>query len=182
MNPSCLSVCARETFILEAGISVKSCRAVRALRILVSISAIGSVIMALVLPAGLLHSRQVAFQGQLAEADTAEREGPQVGTRAAAAVAAVAVPHLELRLLVERLLVECLSGHFISSYRRANGIPSSSSSRFPSSSVRAEVVMFTWRPRMRSILSYSISGKMSCSRMPRLKLPRPSNELGEDRK
>src|SRR3990172_6506820 len=119
MNPSCLSASARETFILEAGISVKSCRAVRALRILVSMSAIGSVTMVLVLPAGLLDSRQVALQGELAEADTAEREGAQESARAAAAVAAVAVPHLELRLLMERLLVERFSGHCISSYRRA---------------------------------------------------------------
>src|SRR3972149_5738714 len=103
MNPSCLSVCARETFSLEAGMSVKSCRAVRALRTRVSISAIASVTIALVLPAGLLYSRQVAFQRKLAEADAAERESAQVGAGATAAVAAVAVPNLELWLLVERL-------------------------------------------------------------------------------
>src|SRR3970040_2648471 len=115
MYPSCLGVSAREIFCLEAGMSVKSCRAVRALRIRVSISAIESVTMVLVLPAGLLDPRQGAFQGKLAEADAAERESAQVGAGAAAAVAAVAEPNLELRLLVERPLVERFSGHCISS-------------------------------------------------------------------
>src|SRR3970040_2974922 len=115
MKPSCLSVSAREIFSLEAGMSVKSCGAVRALRTRVSISAIESVTMVLVLPAGLLDSRQVAFQGKPAEADAAERESAQVGTGAGAAVAAVAEANLALRLLVERPLVERFSGHCISS-------------------------------------------------------------------
>src|SRR3972149_10300136 len=110
MRPSCLSVSDREIFSLEAGMSVKSCRAVRALRIRVSISAIESGTMVLVLPAGLLDSRQVALQGKLAEADAAERESAQVGAGAAAAVAAVAEPNLELRLLLGRPPVVRLSG------------------------------------------------------------------------
>src|SRR3990172_4671496 len=131
MNPSCLSVCARETFSLEAGMSVKSCRAVRALRIRVSISAIGSVTILLVLPTGLLDSGEVAFQGKLTEADAAEREGAQVGTRAAAAVAAVAVPNLELRRFAERPLVERLSGHCISSIAGRTACPVAPAAAYP---------------------------------------------------
>src|SRR3989304_5706759 len=101
--------------------SVKSCRAVRALRIRVSMPAIGSVTIVFVLPAGLLDSRQVALQGKLAEADAAEREGAQVGTGATAAVAAVAVPNLELRLFAKRLFVERFPGHCISSIARPPG-------------------------------------------------------------
>src|SRR5690554_3389690 len=47
-----------------------------------------------------------------------------------------------------------------------NGKFSALSSARPSSSVLAVVVMVTSRPRIRSILSYSISGKMICSRTP----------------
>src|SRR4030067_3495717 len=104
MKPSCLSVSAREIFSLESGLSVESCRAVRAVRTRVSISAIESVTMVLVLPAGLLDSRQVAFQGKLAEADAAERESAQVGAGAAAAGAAGGEPKPALRLVGERPL------------------------------------------------------------------------------
>lgn len=51
-------------------------------------------------------------------------------------------------------------------YLLANGVPSSSSSRFPSSSVRAVVTMFTCSPRTRSMLSKSTSGKINCSVSP----------------
>ncbi len=54
----------------------------------------------------------------------------------------------------------------LSSYLRTNGMPSSSSSRLPSSSVRAEVMMFTCSPRTRSMLSKLTSGKTSCSVSP----------------
>jgi hypothetical protein len=51
-------------------------------------------------------------------------------------------------------------------YLRTNGMPSSSSSRLPSSSVRAEVTIFTCSPRTRSMLSKLTSGKISCSVSP----------------
>src|SRR5262245_13843220 len=89
----------------EAGMSTRVCLAVTALRIRVSISAIGSVIslnLHLViwslgnlvnsthqltnLPTALRHSCDVALQGQLAEAQAAQRELPHVGSRAAAQV------------------------------------------------------------------------------------------------
>src|SRR5579871_5360349 len=78
--------------------STRVCLAVTALRIRVSMSAIGSVIFPL--PAALRHARDVAFQGELPEAETAERELPHVGARAAAQMAAVAQPDLVFRRLV----------------------------------------------------------------------------------
>lgn len=48
------------------------------------------------------------------------------------------------------------------------GIPRSRRSSMASSSVRAVVEMVMSSPRMRSTLSYRISGKMICSRTPRL--------------
>src|SRR3972149_660040 len=93
MNPSFLSVCAKDNLSPDAGISAKSCRAGRAPR-----------------------------RGELTEADTAGAEGPQVGARAPAAVAPVAVPPLELWLLIERFFVQRLACHWLSStaLRRAS--------------------------------------------------------------
>src|SRR3990170_6815752 len=135
-------------------------------------SAIGSVIVmtAHPLPTGFLHARQLALQGELPEADTTERKIPHVRSRPAALSTAsydpVAVFGRSLRLLDESFL-----RHIFSYELRLKGMPSSSISRLPSSSLRAVVPMFTCIPRTRSTLSYSISGKMSCSRMPKLKLP-----------
>src|SRR3990172_12651137 len=106
MNPSFLSVCAKDNLSPDAGISAKSCCAVRALRMRVSISAIGSVIIVPVLPTGFLDPRQVPQQGELTEADTAEAEGPQVGARGPAAGAPGAGPPLELLLLFLRFFFQ----------------------------------------------------------------------------
>src|SRR3989304_8146975 len=65
----------------------------------------------------------MAFQGKLPEADTAEREGAQVSAGAAAEVAAVAVPNLELRRLAERLFVERFSAHCFSSIAGRTACP-----------------------------------------------------------
>src|SRR5829696_2468907 len=95
----------------ESGISTRGCRDWVALRIRASMSAIGSVIVQFsvtsflsgrsraALPAALRHAGDVAFQRQLAEAQAAQRELAQIGARAAAALAAVAQPDLELRRL-----------------------------------------------------------------------------------
>src|ERR1044071_4404190 len=90
------------SFTFEAGTSRRSCLARWALRILVSRSAIGSVIdigVSPALPAGLDHARQIALQREQPEADAAEPELAQEGARPAAALAAVAVAHRELGLL-----------------------------------------------------------------------------------
>src|SRR5467141_5344826 len=57
-----------------------------------------------------------------------------------------------------------------------NGKRNVASSARASSSVFAVVVIVMFMPRIVSILSYSISGKMICSLTPMLKLPRPSKD------
>src|SRR5438094_5203337 len=103
-------------FSRDPGMSTRVCLAVTALRIRVSISAIGSVItlslqstvdnrqstvsQQVTSPATLRHARDVALERELAEAEAAERELPHVCARAAAQVAAAAQPDLVLRRLV----------------------------------------------------------------------------------
>src|SRR4051812_16522103 len=102
--------------IRDAGISVRVCFAVTALRIRVSMSAIGSVISQLSIasarvswrapaartnsPTALGHPGNVAFERQLAEAEAAQRKLPHVGARPAAQGAAVAQANLEFRGLL----------------------------------------------------------------------------------
>src|SRR6476469_8815511 len=86
------------TFSFEFGISVRSCSALLALRMRVSMSATGSVsIRRFLLPRALCHAGDDALVGELPEADAAEPELLEDGTRPPATVAAGVVPHLELR-------------------------------------------------------------------------------------
>src|SRR3954463_5175375 len=82
------------TFILEVGITTFSCSALLALRMRASMSAIGSVSTSSLLPAGLRHAGNRALVRELAQADAAETELAEYGTRAAAAVAPRVVAHL----------------------------------------------------------------------------------------
>src|SRR6185437_903929 len=124
MNPSLLSTSAIASFIFEAGMLTYSCFAVTALRIRVSISAIGSVMFkasassfsrALAvrrtsgwgrrndppgLPTRLLHARQLSLKREPAEADPAQREVTDVRARPAAELAAVLGARAVLRLAV----------------------------------------------------------------------------------
>src|SRR5258708_9062337 len=59
------------------------------------------------LPAALCHAGNVALEGELAEAETAQRELAEIGARPAAALAPVAQADLELRRL---LFFGCLRG------------------------------------------------------------------------
>src|ERR1043165_9307787 len=131
-------------FIPEVGISTVSWSAWLALRIRVSMSPTGSVIIASS-PARLRHPGDDALMRELAQADAAHPELAEVGPRAAAPAAPVVAAGRVLR--APRLLdSECFLGHF-PSYSAANGIPSArSSSRAPSSSV-AVVVIVMFRPR-----------------------------------
>src|SRR5260370_42498670 len=89
--------------IRDDGMSTRVCLAITPLRIRVSMSAIGSVMLTSKrprLPAALRDARDVSLERQLAEAETAERKLPHVGARAAAEAAAVAQPDLELRYLL----------------------------------------------------------------------------------
>src|SRR5437867_1678478 len=99
MKPSSFRIRAMSALMREAGIATESCRACWALRIRVSMSAIGSVIdirSVPLLPARLHDARELAGQGQPAEADPAEAELAYEGARAPAQVAAAVRLHLEL--------------------------------------------------------------------------------------
>src|SRR5437764_1999885 len=113
------------TLSFELGISARSCSALLALRMRVSMSATGSVSIAL--PGALCHARDDALVGELPQADPAETELLEDGTRPSAAVAARVVAHLVLRrprgLDDQRLL-----GHYRFPPSAANGMPSAVSS------------------------------------------------------
>src|SRR5215212_6761680 len=95
MYPSSFKTSAIADLILEAGISTAAWRAWSPFRMRVSISAIGSVIMAraLLLPARLRHARNLAFESELAEADPAQPELAHIGAGTAAPLAAAVLPH-----------------------------------------------------------------------------------------
>src|SRR6478609_10159761 len=96
-------------FIPEVGISTVSCSAWLALRIRVSMSPMGSVVI-VASPARFRHSRDDALVRQLAQADAAHAELAEVGPRATAPVTPVVPTGLELRL--SRLLdSECFLRH-----------------------------------------------------------------------
>src|SRR5262245_62396203 len=111
MKPSSLRSSARRTLSFEAGMSHFSCSARLALRTRASMSAMGSVTVAigrpfsLPSPGGLDHARDLAPQRQAPEADAAELELPQIAPRPAAQPAPGVAAHLELRrplLLVDQ--------------------------------------------------------------------------------
>src|SRR3954453_13064990 len=81
---------------LELGISTRSCSALLPLRMPVSMSAMGSVSISVLLPGALRHSRDDALMGELAQADPAEPELLEHGTRPAALIAAAVVARFVL--------------------------------------------------------------------------------------
>src|ERR1700683_5291725 len=95
MNPSPFRTPARCSLRLEWGISARSWRASAALRMRVSMSAIGSVIIGS--PARLDHAGDLAPEREHAKANTAKLELPVVAPAATANLAAAAVTHRELR-------------------------------------------------------------------------------------
>src|SRR4051812_46783048 len=84
------------TFSFELGISTRSCSALLALRIRVSMSATGSVSIRCLLPGALGHPGDHALVGELPQADPAEPELLEHGARPPALVAAGVVAHLVL--------------------------------------------------------------------------------------
>src|SRR6476619_830136 len=108
MYPSSLRMRAISVFSFEFGISARSCSALLALRMRVSMSATGSVSILFLLPRALRHAGDNALMGELPQADAAEPELLEHGARTTAAVAAGVVAHLELRgprgLHAQRLL------------------------------------------------------------------------------
>src|SRR5688500_9433001 len=101
---------ARASFNFEDGIRTVSCIATLALRIRVSMSAIGSVIVMGASPARLGDARYLARVRQLAQADTAQPELAEHGARTATPATPGVAPHLELGLAL-LLLDQCLFGH-----------------------------------------------------------------------
>src|SRR3954467_7354477 len=114
------------TFIFDEGIFTDSCNALFALRMRLSMSAIGSVSIPCLLPARLRHTRNHALVRQLAQADPAEAELLEHGARAPAAVAPRVIPHLELlRLLLlhnERLPRHLLIPPVVAAERQAESL------------------------------------------------------------
>src|SRR5215471_15756708 len=85
----------------DAGTSTRWCFAAAPLRMLVRKSAIGSVciiLFALSLPARLHDAGNFSLERHAAETDTAHFKLADIGARAAANSATVAMAHLELRL------------------------------------------------------------------------------------
>src|SRR5262249_55434308 len=100
-------------FSLEAGTSTLGWRAWIALRTRVSMSAMGSLVIVLLLPpprlpACLDHARNLAIQGELAETQPADAELAQECPRAPAAPAAVAVAAPQLGRLCQPGLFQFL--------------------------------------------------------------------------
>src|SRR5580704_679644 len=113
MYPSRCKMTARDSFSFELGILTLSCMAVLALRMRVSMSATGSVIVMSAFPpspAGLGDTGDLPRVHHDAQADATEAELAQHGPGTAAAPAPRVRPDLELgRPLL--LLDQCLLGH-----------------------------------------------------------------------
>src|SRR5689334_15828312 len=127
-KPSSRSTSQMRCFILLAGRSISSSPARCALRMRVNRSATGSVMLIcdclrrpypwarrlmVGLPRRLDHSRDLALEGAVAEADAAHLELVEERPAAAAQLAARIGPHLELRLLLQALRLRNLGklGH-----------------------------------------------------------------------
>src|SRR3974377_1571648 len=135
-------------FSREAGTSTLGCRAEMALRTRVSMSAIGSLIISVLLrllPTGFDHSRDLAVERELPEAQAADPELAQKRARASAAPAAVTVlaAHLRLPALDRRLELKVFGdfrcgGHFLCLLTGGTACPSAAAApnlRAPSSPV-----------------------------------------------
>src|SRR5262245_43856814 len=96
MKPSSLRISAIRTLSLEDGMSTFSCSARLALRMRVSRSAMGSLLM-VASPARLHHARDLALEGQLPEAEAAHLELAQVTPRPPTQLAAGVGPRGKLR-------------------------------------------------------------------------------------
>src|SRR5277367_3024813 len=108
MKPSDLRMSATASLRRLAGTSVRSCLARPALRIRVSMSAIGSVIMAS--PTGLDHAGELSAEREHPKADPAKLEVAVIRARATTNLATVPVPRGELLRAVQLCKLFC-TGH-----------------------------------------------------------------------
>src|SRR5438876_934266 len=99
MTPSAFQTFASSSCIRDAGMETWGLRATNAFRILVSISAIGSVITPTLVtsPACLHHAGNLPTMGQRPETDPAQPELPKHRPRPATRAAAAVPPQLERR-------------------------------------------------------------------------------------
>src|SRR5450756_2738705 len=97
MKPSCRRIRAISRLVREAGTTTSACRARDALRMRVSMSAIGSETFIDSLPARLGDAGQLAEERSLTEADAAQPKAPHVRARATANEATMVGLNLVLR-------------------------------------------------------------------------------------
>src|SRR3954449_12465662 len=146
---------ASDSLSFDDGIFTASCMATLPLRMRVSMSAIGSVIVivgAPPSPACLGHAGHFAGVRKVAQADSTQPELAEHGARPTTPAAPGVGLHLVLGLAL-LLLNECLLGHYNCCPSRRNGNPKAASRARPSSFVRAVVTMVMSMPRVVSILS-----------------------------
>src|SRR5660398_30516 len=122
------------------------------------------------LPAGLGYAGDYSLVRQLPETDAAQAELPEIAPGSTAPPTTIVVPGGVLRRTA-RLGDQGFFCHVIGTplceFSR-KGMPISLRRALPSSSVSAVVATATSRPRTLLTLSYSISGKIICSRIPTL--------------
>src|SRR5271166_2759490 len=153
MKPSRSRMAASASFSFDPGIFTVSNWAELALRIRVSMSAMGSVIvMVALLPARLGDSGHLAGVHHRPQADTAQPELSVDGLWTAASLAPRIGPDLELGCAL-LLLDQCLLSHGAYRVSCRNGKPNARRSARPSSSLRAVVTIVMSMPRTVSILS-----------------------------
>src|SRR3954447_10707799 len=113
MYPSRCRMAANASLSLEDGMRTVSCMATLPLRMRVSMSAMGSVMVMPEppSPARLRHTRDLPRVGEVAQADAAQPELAEHGARPAATAAPRVRLHLVLGLAL-LLLDESLLGHF----------------------------------------------------------------------
>ena len=154
MKPSSLRMRAISRLVRDAGTTTSVCRAREAFRTRVSMSAIGSEMFIVFLPARLGDAGQLAAERALAEADPAQGEPPHVRARSPAHEAAVvAAGPCAWGSGFALAIIDFLA--IVSPPRayEAKGMPRSSRSFLDSSSVFAVVTMLISSPRRRSTLS-----------------------------
>src|ERR1700733_13954286 len=139
---------ARACLSLEPGIFTVSNWAELALRIRVSMSAMGSVMVMTPppSPARLRHAGHLAGVDHRAEADSTQPELAEDRLGTAASLAPGVPPDLELRYTL-LLLDECLLCHVAYRVSCRNGKPNALRNARPSSSVRAVVTIVMSIPR-----------------------------------
>src|SRR5580704_13750174 len=120
-----------------------------ALRMRVSMSAIGSVIMGS--PARLDHARDLAAERQHAQANPAQLELAVIASRPPAHLAPVVMADDELGPAIEFRKLRSTRHVFLCDQVARKGMPSCWSSARPSSSVLAVVTMLMFKPLIASI-------------------------------